>query len=99
MIKLTDVQAQVLTALSVLVTSVPVDKIRYSLTEIYDARLSLTKKKDPKGVLKRTTETTLEKLRDYVPKLVAGGPVTWGLTPAGIALAETQLGVKRDGRP
>jgi hypothetical protein len=97
MIRLTAVQSQVLTSLGVLVTSVPTSKIRYSLVEIYEARLYIIDKKDPKGVLKRTTENTLRKLKDFVPRLVTGGPITWGLTPAGIALVETQLGVK-DGR-
>lgn len=94
MIKLTAVQAQVLTALGVLIKSEPTSKMCYSLLEIYKARLRALNKNDPNGVLKRTTQNTLFKLKERVPQLVTDGPVSmWGLTVAGKAVVETQLGV------
>jgi len=94
MIRLTGPKAEVLTALALL---------SQGEQNWFQTELILQKRMEGKEfnhkTYRKATEAMLEKCHVHVPKLVerrlSASGYSWALTPAGQAVAETQLGVKR----
>lgn len=95
MIKLTPVQAQVIAALARLAKKQP-EKWGFTVEQIRDQRISGWHHKEEidRDVYFRTTQSALRQLNRIVPMLTNCNAVSWKLSPAGKAVAETQLGVK-----
>jgi hypothetical protein len=95
MIKLTEVQAQVIAALARLAKKEP-EKWGFSVEQIRDQRVSGWPAKERVNLATyfRTTQNALRQLNKLTPMLTNCNAVSWKLSPAGKAVAETQLGVK-----
>ncbi len=93
MIKLTKAKAETLRALAILSQG---DQKWWQTELVAQQRVGVQRLEQ----FKKTTETLLRKLREHVPSLVDTRPVgagqSWRMTPAGAAVAETQLGVKKN---
>jgi len=95
MIKLTKVQEEVLTALVRLYYQSPVSG--HSLEDVRDGRF-LARPRDERYDYIKSTTIALRQLSAFCPNLVEERGVSfhgWHPTGAGVALAQTQLGLKR----
>lgn len=94
MIRLTGAKAEVLKALALLSQG----EQKWFQTELILQKRMEGKEYNPK-TYRKVTDVLLEKCYTHVPRLVDRRLVvsgySWTLTSAGVAVAETQLGVKR----
>jgi hypothetical protein len=94
MIRLTPAQQQSLAALARLERETGIQRY-FSVSLVRDRRV-LAMGKKPTEVYLRTTATALEQISEIVPSLLDHNHNGYRLTAAGRAVAETQLGVRRE---
>ena len=92
MIRLTPVQSQVLISLGTLTREQPNQKW-FTTRMITEHRLIATNKKSNQTFY-RTTQNALNQMNKHVPQITTHSVVGWRLTPSGLALVDTQLGVR-----
>jgi hypothetical protein len=95
MIKLTPAQQQSLAALARLERETGLKRY-FPVSLIRDRRIVAMGKEDPSDVYLRTTANALERINEIVPSLLDRTKHGYRLTAAGQAVAETQLGVRRE---
>jgi len=95
MIHLTPAQQQSLAALARLERETGMHR-HFPVALIRDRRIVAMGKDDPSDVYLRTTADALERVRKIVPSLLDRNHNGYRLTAAGQAVAETQLGVRRE---